>query len=321
MSLKLRLLPIVLVASTLSLHAALTLPLYQDETVHLVFRSDAEALSYSKPLIGTLKAVCRDNETVVLPNLQARFKGFCLVDDFAAGETVSNGKTIAQWRFRLTPEAIAPWQLTPFVFTIKNRHTGETRDGLTRLVTFPTPPDLPMATGTPEADLAPEWVAPGWATIRWWLLMALGVIALIAATFPLLKRLKRVLHERTLSPEERAALELARLLAEGLLAQGQHQRFYYGLTNVVRRYFERAYALRATRQTTQEFLNGAAKDERITAEERAALTQFLTLADKIKFAGLVSTTAEAEAATDTVRELLAQAATHRQTLEAQTTES
>lgn len=292
--------------------AGISLPLVDEASLKLTFYSDAKQLSHTEPLVGTLEAVGREDEEISLPNLQERFRGFAVVEDFSAGRVVANGKACARWRFRLTPEASGPWDLRPFVFTVKNLRSGQIRTVLTQGASFPAPPPLPAASGGIEADLSPEWVAPGWKTFRAWLLPVVGLGVLIALIVPLLKRVRRRLQERTLSPEVRAQLELERLLAEGLVAQGLFKRFYYGLTGVVRRYFERGYGLRATRQTSQEFLAQLKAEPRIHPEERDALAEFLSLADMIKFAGIQVTALEAEAATRSVQQLLAQAAAHRQ---------
>ncbi len=128
---------------------------------------------------------------------------------------------------------------------------------------------------------------------------------MLVAVLPLLRRIRRTLHERTLAPEVRAELELERLLAEGYLAQGQIKRFYFGLTGVVRRYIERACALRATRQTSQEFLAGLMADPRFTPAEREALEVFLSAADRVKFAGVRASVEEATASTAVTRTLIA----------------
>lgn len=292
-------------------HAEMRLTLLKEEALTAVFHAEADTLSHEKPLVGTLEITGPATEEVSIPDLRDRFRGFTFVEDFSAGRTEVAGKARARWRFRLTPGAEGPWSLRPFVVTIKNTRTGALAQKLTALVDFPAPPPLAVATGAIEAELEPEWVAPGWRTIGSWVLIAGGVIGALAALWPLMRRIRRTLHERTLSPEARAKLELDRLLAENLLAQGQFKRFYYGLTGVVRRYFERGYALRATRQTTQEFLAAIAADARVSAEERAALAQFLTAADAIKFAGIDATVAEAEAATRHVTTLLQEAAAHR----------
>jgi hypothetical protein len=297
----------------LTLNAAIRLSLL-DETAPFkaVFVSNAEMLSHTEPLVGTLEVTAPSTLDVEIPDLQERFRGFTFVEDFAVGRTEAAGKAQKRWRFRLTPSAEGPWALRPFVLKAKNLRTGESTSYLTQLVTFPAPLALPPATGEPEVNLSPEWVAPGWQTIGVWVLWALLAVGAIVAAIPLIHRIRRTLHERTLSPEARAQLELDRLLAENLLAQGQFKRFYYGLTGVVRRYFERGYALRATRQTTQEFLSVIANDARVSAAERAALEQFLNAADAIKFAGIAATAVEAESATNHVRSLIAEAAEHRQ---------
>lgn len=292
--------------------AAMRLSLLDEPNLKVTFLSDRDTLSYETPLVGTLEITCRATEEAIIPNLQDRFRGFSFVEDFEAGRIDAGGTTKAQWRFRLTPKGDGPWQLRPFVLTLKNKRTGAERSCLTQPITFPEPPALPYATGALEANLEPEWVAPGWRTFRWWILFTLLGIGLCALIRPAIKRIQRILHERTLSPEARAELELNRLLAENLLEQGQFKRFFYGLTGVVRRYFERGYALRATRQTSQEFLDSIAKVSRISTDERNALAQFLSAADAIKFAGITSSAKEAEEATRHVRELLAYAAAHRQ---------
>lgn len=294
-----------------SLRAEMRLTLFDANTTQAVFVSASDTLSHEAPLIGTIEVTSNATDEVLLPDLRDRFQGFTYMEDFAAGRTEAAGKARARWRFRLTPGAEGPWCLRPFVLTIKNLRTGAEQTHLTQRLEFPAPPPLPAASGAPEATLEPEWVAPGWKTISLWALLTLAGIALLTALWPLCRRLRRTLHERTLSPEARARLELDRLLAENLVAQGQFKRFYYGLTGVVRRYFERGYALRATRQTTQEFLTAIAADTRVSTEERDALAQFLTAADAIKFAGIDATASEAEAATRHVSTLLEQAATKR----------
>ena len=299
-----------LLCATLPL-CAFQLTVLEETDLTVIFRSDAETLAYDRPTVGTLEITTKAHEEVILPELQARFRGFAFVENFAAGRVEANGKAKAQWRFQLTPNGVGPWQLRPFVLQIKNKRTGITRSCLTQPITFPAPPALPAASGEPETALEPEWVAPGWRTIRWWVLFTLLGIGCCALIRPCIKHIRRIRHERSLSPEERAKLDLARLLEQGLLEQGQFKRFFYGLSNVVRCYFERAHGLRATRQTSQEFLNSIADDSRISAAERAALAQFLTSADAIKFADIASSRTEAETATQHVRTLLEQAAAHR----------
>ncbi len=287
------------------------LPLHDGGEVTAVFTAEAERLDEAHPLVGTLEITTRETEVATVANLQDRFKGFAIVEDYEAGRVAAGGKARAAWRYRLTPEGVGPWRLLPFVITLRDTRTGAERAVLTRVADFPPPLPLPPAEGAPECDLQPEWIAPGWRTIGLWGLMVVLAGAGIGALVPLARRLRRVLHERTLPPEARARLELERLLAEGLVAQGRIKLFYFGLTGVVRRYFERGYGLRATRQTTEEFLARLATDDRFGAAERRPLEEFLTAADRIKFADITASAEEANAAVTLAQATIEQDATRR----------
>lgn len=280
--------------------AAFTLPLATEGNVALTLRADAERLSYEAPLIATLEMTSPETVTVTVPDLRKALRGFAVVESFDAGRIAAGGKAMTRHKLRLTPGGEGPWKLMPFVFRMQNERTGAVTEALTRAVSFPEPLPLPAASGEAECDPEPEWVAPGWRTLLQWGLCALGGLAVLGLLFAAgfgVKRLRRTLRERALPPEVRARLELDRLLQQGLLARGLVKRFYTELTGVVRRYFERSYDLRVTRQTTQEFLAVMVQDPRFEPDARQKLAEFLESADRIKFANLEASAAEAEAAT------------------------
>ena len=292
---------------TLALLCGFKLPLLETQTCKVTFNApEAERLAYDAPLLGTLDVVTAESQEVFLPELRDRFVGFDWVEDFEAGRVEADGSARSRWRFRLTPAGHGPWQLRPFVVTLKDKRTGAEVQQLTRAAIFPAPLPLPEANGAPECDPRPAWIAPGWRTLGLWTLYALIACGLVALLIPLFRRTRRVLKERSLSPEARAEVELARLLAEGLLAQGKIKRFTFGLTGVVRRYFERACSLRATRQTTQEFLEALTADARFDESERNALFTFLAAADRVKFSGQAASLEEAEASVSAARSLIAE---------------
>ena len=274
---------------------AMELPLLDEGGVKATLTAEADALSREAPLLATLRLETPAAETPTLPDLRDRLRGFTLVEDFPEGHQEAAGRAQTRWRLRLTPAPEGPWRILPMALTLRDRQTGATRQLATRAADFPPPPPLPAAHGAPEVDLSPLWLPPTWRDLGLWALAAALAAGLAAALLPLLRRLRRALRERALSPEERARLELARLLAEGLPAQGRLKRFYYALTGVVRRYFERAHALRATRQTTEEFLAGLAQAPGVPQASKDALAAFLQAADRVKYAGAEATPAQAEA--------------------------
>ncbi len=284
-----------------ALASGFTLPVYEAPHCSATLAAEVERLAYETPLVATLTFTSRAQDEIQLPPLTERFRGFTIVEAFEASRIVQGDQAIATWRLRLTPAGEGPWRLLPFIFTVRDTHTGAAEERLTRAITFPEPAPLPIASGAPEGSFEPEWIAPTWQTIALWVVGVLVAGGLVLLALPWLKKLRRTLKERTLSPEARARLELDRLLAEGLLGKGRVKEFYFGLTGVVRRYFERQYGVRATRQTTQEFLNHLLREVPLGAAERSALADFLAAADRVKFAGVQVSTEEAAEATDRAR--------------------
>ena len=288
---------------------AFTLPLLDEGGVRAGIESPAEGVSREAPIEATIWVETPADREASLPtDLRGRFRGFAEIEDFPEGRTEQEGRARAAWRFRLTPGAEGPWRLMPFVLTVRDPATGKMQDYATQVAPFPEPPPLPAAEGAPEVNWEPLPVRPPWQVIAKWVAIGLGGVVLVAALVllarPLVKRLIRAIREHTASPEERARLELERLLAQRLVEQGQIKPFYYALIDVVRRYFERAHALRATRQTTQEFLAGLAQRSEIPQFVQAPLAEFMAAADRVKYAGLQATPAQANAATQSARDLV-----------------
>ncbi len=266
--------------------------------------TESEHIAYDTPMEGRIEVTVPTTVTPQLPALQARFRGFEVVEEYADPPLSAGNQTLYTWHFRLTPAAGGPWGLRPFTIRLQNRQTGESAFA-TQMLTFPEPPPLPPAANAPEVTLTPIWIAPRWQTIAAWSVGGLLALVGLWLLFPKLKRGAQAIRERRLSPEERANLELNRLLAQNLVAQGEFKRFYFGLTGVVRRYFERSHHVRATRQTTPEFLALLMQDSAFPAERRETVAAFLSAADKIKFAGIRATPEEATAAITSVRKLIA----------------
>ena len=288
---------------------AFTLPLLDEGGVRAGIESPAEGVSREASIEATLWIETPADREASLPaDLRGRFRGFAVIEDFPEGRTEQNGRARAAWRFRLTPGAEGPWRLMPFVLTVRDPVTGKTQDYATRFAPFPEPPPLPTAEGAPEVNWEPLPVRPPWQVVAKWIAIVLGGVLLLVGVWllarPWAKRLVRAIREHTASPEERARLELERLLSQHLIEQGQIKPFYYALIDIVRRYFERAHALRATRQTTQEFLASLAQRAEIPQAAQAALADFMTAADRVKYADLQATPAQANTATQSARDLV-----------------
>lgn len=285
--------------------AAFTLTLLDEPALKAQLTAEAERLALEQPLIATLEVEAPQAVKVELGDFRGALRGFRQVELFPAGRTEAADRVTATWRLRLTPGGEGAWRLLPWLLSTQDSRTGARTEWLTRAVHFPEPLPLPEATGSPVCNLTPVWIAPGWRTFgRWLLWIVLGVGVLGAGAFLAVRLFRRIRRERLLTPTERAQLEIERLLLQHLPEQGLFKRFYAELTAIVRRYHERAYHLRATRQTTPEFLTALAADPRFSEETRRTLSAFLSAADRIKFANVTASHDECDAALIAARSTL-----------------
>ena len=97
-------------------------------------------------------------------------------------------------------------------------------------------------------------------------------------------------------PHEIAAAELERLRGRRLVEEGAFKEYYSALSDIVRRYLEGRFTLRAPEMTTEEFLLATARDGRLMPAHRRLLGEFMTESDLVKFARHLPTIADSERA-------------------------
>jgi hypothetical protein len=139
----------------------------------------------------------------------------------------------------------------------------------------------------------------------WWILVVGGSVvgAIVALAYVSWWR-RRSKWKRSLTAEEWANRELARVLALKLPEVGDFDRFHTMLSNVVRRYLENCFQVPARRRTTPEFLRFMEGSPYLADTEKAMLKQFLERCDLAKFAGLKPTIEECRQAAEMARTLI-----------------
>ena len=290
----------LLVASPLLSRAAFTADLSHGK-VSIKVESEPDKISPAREVMLRFTVESPANLKVSFPDLQDRFSGFSLAEDFTTDPVSVNGVTRQVYRWRLVPKpAEKRYRLAPFAVQVEdNSSQPPALDSFaTRPVVFPQEGAREAVTGDPEVIPEPVWIPPTARTIALWGLFAvLGLLALSALIWGL-TRISRTVKEARMTPVERAMAELDRLLNRNLPRKGLYKEFYIELTLVVRRYIERRHGIRAPEQTTEEFLAAAASHRSFKPEVLASLRTFLESADLVKFAGQVSTEGLAEQATD-----------------------
>jgi hypothetical protein len=151
--------------------------------------------------------------------------------------------------------------------------------------------DLKPAEAFPNLWL---WLVPGI------LLLAAG---LVYAGSRLIRRFRRIreIAASPLPPWEQALAALDELPWQEWLAAGQIKRFYYALSQVLKRYIERRFEFNAVEQTTTEIL---ASMRACRTPMRDEAGQFLTRSDFVKYARTVPPDEEARAAIAQVRDFV-----------------
>lgn len=150
-----------------------------------------------------------------------------------------------------------------------------------KVMTSVVAPDVSqMRPITPPEEIPPA--RPWWSGALRWGGVALVILAVILGALELKRRF--VPPKPELAPHEWAVRELLRLEAMDLPRHGQADRFHTLLSDLMRRYLELRFRLRAPRQTTAEFLETMREAPQLTAEQRILLRDFLERCDLAKFA-------------------------------------
>jgi signal transduction histidine kinase len=232
----------------------------------------------------TIQVQAPSNIQVKLPPIEDRLTGFTVAGSFDRPAAAHNGNWVRERHVRLTPQASTRYRIAPMAVTWHDR-TG-------REQWFPTRPLVlfseSLVKGDPGTSLAaarlPVRIYPGWGSVLRYATLVGAVAALGALLWWAIRRIRREVQLRRMSPRERALHELAELLARDLIGKDRVKDFYFELTMIVRAYIERAHAVRAPEQTTEEFLAAVSRDPRFSAEVVARLRAFMQAADLVKYA-------------------------------------
>jgi LPXTG-motif cell wall-anchored protein len=123
-----------------------------------------------------------------------------------------------------------------------------------------------------------------------WLLLVLGLAALIALVIWYLKRRKKdaplfnLIPTVVLKPHEIALASLGELRQKKIWQAGRFKEYHSELTDILRKYIEERFTVRALESTTDEIVEGLAENGGVRKENLDQLRRILVLADLVKFA-------------------------------------
>ncbi len=275
----------------------------QHGAVELVMVAEPAQVRLDRDLLLTFRVRSPEQIAVRLPDIAPRLTGFALAGQFSRPASVDGGLRIQEHCYRLTPLVNDEYRLGPLA--VGCAPAGGDPAASEWMITRPLtmiPPDL-AESGV--ADIrGPRRVMPSWRMM----LRRAGAWVMLAAgawlAWRLVRRLRRFWRLRQMSPRQRALYELEQLLSSRLRTAGRQKEFFAALSLIVRRYIERAHAIRAPEQTTEEFLTAVAADARFEPAVLEKLAEFLRNADLVKFAAWQPDDPVAERAVQTAREYI-----------------
>ncbi len=117
----------------------------------------------------------------------------------------------------------------------------------------------------------------------WWLCLLFGLAAIAALAYWLWKRKQPA--DASNAPPPPTPFELAIRALQKLREENPPvEEFYTRLSDIVRRYLEGRFHLRAPERTTEEFLYEVSQDNTLAQEHKDLLGAFLQESDLVKFA-------------------------------------
>ena len=241
------------------------------------------------PLVLTLEVVAKAGVAVEMPAFGEALGRFAIVDFTPREEVTDDGLLLSQ-RYTLQTPMSGRQRIPRLRLEFLDERDPDTearaKELLTDELAFVVASVLPA--GQPLTELRPlraalEELQGPWLQRNWpWL--ALGLVVLAGVAGGVVAWLRRAEERARLTAFDRAMARLEGLERRGLPSADAADAWYVELSDIVRRYIEERFALRAPELTTEEFLAEAGRSAELTASHRELLSAFLATCDRVKFA-------------------------------------
>lgn len=270
----------------------------------------------AKPRLGdsltlTLTVESAPDVVVEMPAFGEALGRFSIVDFTPRETTEPDGRSVASQRYTLQAPMSGKQRIPPLRIEYLDRRAGQAAvddtEDYRELLTDEL--SVTIASVLPEGAVAEELrpVRPSLAERggpRPWI-VGLSVLVGLAAIAWLVSYVRQRTRERArITAYDKAMRRIAALERRGLPSSGDADAWYVELSDIVRRYLEDRYGVRAPELTTEEFLQEARRSAELTPAHRALLSSFLEQCDRVKFAAYHPEQSESKAALATSRRFL-----------------
>lgn len=260
-------------------------------------------------LLLTLVVTAKTGVAVEMPAFGEALGRFAIVDFTPREEVTDDGLLLSQ-RYTLQPPMSGRQRIPQLRLEFLDQRDPDTEPRAKELLTdelaFVVASVLPEGEALTElrpARAALEELQGPWLQRNWpWLL--LGMVVLAGLGVGVVAWLRRAEERARLTAFDRAMARLDRLQRRGLPSADTADAWYVELSDIVRRYIEERFALRAPELTTEEFLAEAGRSPELTGGHRELLSAFLATCDRVKFARYSPAEDESQGALDVARRFL-----------------
>lgn len=261
---------------------------YRLGPVEVTLRADRQTIGIAERLRLTLSVEAPLDMTITLPQTGDKLGPFIVLRQHPNGPLPSAPQR-QQWQQEYTLEAENTGEQTiPSLSVSFQAAAPDTTpqqlntEPLTITVTTVLPNDAEV---TAPKDIASP-VALARRGMLLWMWMALGGLLGIACFGGIwwYRRRRHFPHPPPLPAHVLALLALQQLQQQDLIARQRVEEYYVRLSNILRRYVEWRFGLRAPEQTTEEFLVAVLATGGLIATHRNLLSAFLQHCDLVKFA-------------------------------------
>jgi hypothetical protein len=276
------------------------------EPYTLLLRTGKKEITIAEELRLVLEATAPENTAVEFPTFTASLGDFTLRDTLTLpARMTGSGDSVRvahQVIYLLEPYLSGTYTIPAMTVTYRDR---ENDTEFTKLVTEEIQVTVQSLLGPDTAaaeikDIKPPLSLPpdrAQQLMVAGLVFLLGALAIAGFFYWKKKARKKIPAAVPVRPEEIALRELERLLADNLLARGETQIFHLRISDILRRYIENRFGLKAPERTTEEFLtelSRARSENALLSSHKMLLADFLTQCDLVKFARHEPSIAESE---------------------------
>ena len=277
----------------------------QDLAVQFTVKVSKKRISTAEDLSLVLESRASEEWSVVFPEISSSLGDFKVTEWSREIRRLDrNGYLVSTRQYTLEPFLPGAYIIPALTLSFGERGGGYPFSLVSEDISIEVETVLPTQLG--EQDIV-EISGPGRITAKWLPRIGLGM-ALLAGLGVVLLYLKRRRDSAGSGIEgptswEIAWKELEGLLSAKLIESGMHREFYGALSDIVRRYVESRFSIRAPELTTEEFLQHVRASEELSPY-KGLLQEFLYHCDLVKFARHSPSREEYDRTVDACRKFL-----------------